>query len=182
VSESPDDLLSRARDGDPTSERRLFELLHARILSVAKRRLRDEDAASDITQDTLRTVYEKYKTAELPAGFLPWVFTILHHKVGNYLKRLRTERRHLGVTWSSRLIAGDPAMEVDLVESVEKALRAATPECRRVFRLLLSGASASEIGTSFGGEPVGTTYSRVSRCRDRLLRELDRLWSKGNTE
>ena len=49
------------------------------------------------------------------------------------------------------------------------------PECREVFRLLLADADREEMRKAFGGEPIGTTYSRVSRCREKLLREVEEL-------
>jgi DNA-directed RNA polymerase specialized sigma24 family protein len=80
------DLLERARTGDRGAEALLFERLQARVVAVAKRRVWDEEAARDIAQETLGTVLAKYREADLSRGFLPWVFTILHHKIGNYLR------------------------------------------------------------------------------------------------
>jgi hypothetical protein len=56
-----------------------------------------------------------------------------------------------------------------------KALRVLSAECRRIFELLLADAAREEIRQAFGGEPMGTTYSRISRCRQSLLVALQNL-------
>jgi RNA polymerase sigma factor (sigma-70 family) len=179
-----DDLIPRARAGDRDAENTLFERLHARVLAHAKKKIWDQEAALDISQETLRTVFEKYREADLARGFFPWVFTILHNKVGNYLKRRRAEvaRRAAGdpdVTWETVGVTRDGEIAaIDLAESLGTALRRATPECRKVFSLLLAEASREEMRRSFGGEPLGTTDSRISRCRERLLGYLEDLWKE----
>lgn len=177
-----DDLLRRARAGDKDAENGLFERLHARTLVLAKRKVWDEEAARDIAQDTLRTVFEKYRDADLSRGLFPWVFTILHNKVGNYLKHRRVALRHDGgaldaLDWDTIGAGADHAIEeFELSESIEKALVRATPDCRKVFRLLFAGADRRQVAESFGTEPSGTVDSRISRCREKLMRHLDALW------
>lgn len=175
-----DDLLTRARGGDRDAENRLFRKLHARVLAAAKKRVWDADAAEDIAQETIRTVLAKYKEADLAHGLIPWVLAVLRNKVGNYLKgKWAQDQRTVSPEEMAKVSdrrAGEEAVElIELEEAVAKALRRASPECRRLFRLLLADADREEIRRAFGDEAIGTTYSRVSRCRDKLLRELERL-------
>jgi RNA polymerase sigma-70 factor (ECF subfamily) len=182
-------LVARARAGDREAERLLFERLHARIHALAKRKVWDQEAAEDLAQDTLRTAYEKYRDAELPRGFLPWIFTILHHKIGNHLKRQRQQRRHVSVSeatldWDTVGVAAGAAIDdgtgqAELMDSLEKALALTAPPCRAIFRMLLEGATREEIHRSFAPEPAGTIDSRVSRCRAKLLRDLQELHKEG---
>jgi len=180
-----EELLNRARSGDRDAEDTLFDRLHARILALAKRRIRDQEAARDLAQETMRTVFEKYREAELPQGLVAWVFTVLHNKVGNYLKRRRVETarvRHLDVDleWETVGVSAEGGIEaIDLAISLERALRLASPECREIFRLLLEGAVREEIQEAFGGEPMGTIDSRIHRCRRKLLSHLEGLQKGG---
>jgi RNA polymerase sigma-70 factor (ECF subfamily) len=175
---SIEELLARARAGDGAAENALFARLHARVLALAKKRIWDQDAARDIAQETMRTALEKYREADLARGLLPWVFTILHHKVGNHLKRRRAQHQLFddglappGAAWELR--TPDEAGYVELLASLEKALAQLPEECRKIFRLLLGGASRREICSAFRGEPMGTIDSRLSRCRTRLLAHLE---------
>lgn len=183
---SADDLLARARAGDRDAENALFGALHARILAVAKKKVWDEQAAMDLAQDTVRTAFEKYRDAEMPRGLLAWVFTILHNKVGNYVKRRRVEAAHgmaagAWLDWDTIGVgAGEEYAAIDLVESIEKALRRASPESRTIVRLLVAGGGREDVRRAFGNEPIGTTDSRISRCRERLLRDLEALWKEGS--
>ncbi len=123
----------------------------------------------------MRTVWEKYRHAALAQGLLPWVFTILRNKVGNYLRRQRTERAHLatGVDVTTRAgggLAPDGTLDaIELAAALTEAIEAMPDECRKVFRLLLSGANREQIRAAFAGTPMGTIDSRISRCRRRLL-------------
>lgn len=175
-----DGLLVRARAGDREAENALFERLQARVLQLAKKRIWDEQAALDITQETLATAFEKFREADLSHGLLPWVFKIFHYKVGNYLKKRRAEAAHgASPEVLERMAASGGAREatavIELEDAIGKALQRLSPECRQIFRLLLADADGEEMRKAFGGEPIGTTYSRVSRCRERLLREVEAL-------
>ncbi len=173
------ELLARALQGDRVAEERLFGRLHARILAVAKRRVRDAEAARDIAQETMQTVFEKYRSADLARGLLPWVFVVLRNKVGNYLKRSHVEaQRRIAVedTRMAEVVGLAPDGEraaFDLVRQLEVALTRATAECRAIFRLLLSGAGRQEIQAAFGHEPLGTVDSRISRCRRKLVDTIE---------
>jgi RNA polymerase sigma-70 factor (ECF subfamily) len=172
-----DDLLARARGGDRQAESALFDKLHARILALAEKKVWDRDMARDVAQETLRTAFEKYREADLSCGLYPWLFTILHHKVGNYLKRRRVERAHLERLGAAAERPDPEGAEdiaaIDLLSSVESALRQLSPECRRIFALLLGGAGRRDIGAAFENEPMGTIDSRISRCRAKLLALLE---------
>jgi DNA-directed RNA polymerase specialized sigma24 family protein len=83
------------------------------------------------------------------------------------------------ITWETVGLSRDGEIAaIDLTESLEKALRRVTPECRKVFSLLLAEAGREEIRAAFGGEPQGTVDSRISRCREKLLRYLEELWKE----
>jgi RNA polymerase sigma factor (sigma-70 family) len=179
-----DGLIQRARAGDADAENALFEKLRARVFSLAKKKVWDVQVAEDLTQETIQTVLEKYRDAEMLRGFLPWVFTILHNKVGNHIKRRRAEAARLapesaiGAWETVGVTDGGAVAAIDLAESLEKAFRDLSPECRKVFALLLADAGRGEIRSAFGGEPIGTVDSRVSRCREKLLGQLEALWKE----
>ena len=97
------DLLDRARNGDKTAEKQLFEILHVRFAYLAKRRIRNKDDAEDVAQEACMTILEKYKTEVFTKGFDPWAYGVLRMKVGNYLQD--KDRRR------SRMVAESAAEE-----------------------------------------------------------------------
>jgi RNA polymerase sigma-70 factor (ECF subfamily) len=190
VPEGIQELLARARQGDAAAEERLFSLLRARILELAKRRVGNAEDAEDLTQETLGTILAKYRTEAPAERFLPWVFAILRNKIGNYWKRGRTARRilHDGDperAW--RTVGVSPEGEIrwrELRSALEEILPEASEPCRRVFQLLLQGADREEIRAAFGNEPMGTVDSRISRCRRWLLERLEETlggWVRGES-
>src|SRR5262245_40163078 len=152
-----DELLARARSGDLAAETELFERLSARIRALAKKRVWNPQAAEDLAQETLKTVCEKYRGVELPRGLLPWVFTVFHHKMGNYLKRERTRSREVQSLDDLSSSSEDEAIQnFEIWECLEKALRLASPECRTIFQVLLSGGDRAAMLATFPRDPEGT--------------------------
>lgn len=180
---SVEGLVGKARGGDRYAEAMLFDKLQARIQALAEKRVRDRESARDIAQETLRIALEKYRHVDLAHGFYPWVFTILRNQVGNYLKRRRRDLARLaplaGGEGMQDPSSGQDVKAIDLLHSIENALRRASPECQKIFRLLLEGAGRRELSAAFDGEPIGTIDSRISRCRARLLAYLGREGRKG---
>jgi RNA polymerase sigma-70 factor (ECF subfamily) len=170
-------LLAKARGGDRAAEAELFAQLQKRVTALAEAKVWDREAARDLAQDTVRTAFEKYREAPMEHGLYPWLFTILHHKVGNYLKRRRAEQTRL-VGFGTDAAGPEPAAieeigAIDLRDSIQSALLRMTAECRKVFRLLLAGATRKELCAAFAGEPAGTVDSRIARCRSKLLAFLE---------
>ncbi len=166
------DLLRRALDGDPKAEHDLFEHLSARLHALAKRKIWDEEEAREIAQDALMTIWSRYKEAPMPGGFIKWCQTVLRNKIGNYLQaRERHERLEpqLREQMISEAHVGTPQNGIEIRRRVERAISLLDAECRRIIHLLLRGYTSSQIAREIGDRSIGTTYSRISRCRKRLL-------------
>lgn len=169
-----DELAEEAISGDMEAENRLFTLLHASFLRLAKRRIGNEDDAKDIVQQALMTALEKCKGAELVKGFLPWANQILYFKIGNYRKAIKS-RRTTGLNdqnWRLRdRVATQPDVMVagrELDEILKKAISKMGGNCKRVLSSLLLGHTREELQQQFGGIPMGTIDSLIHRCRKRL--------------
>ena len=85
----------KAKQGDISSEKHLFQYLLVRFTAIAKQRLR-EDYSEDIAQDACLTVLEKYKKLSPQVAFVPWAYKILRNKIGSYMRdtSLRNSRLH----------------------------------------------------------------------------------------
>jgi RNA polymerase sigma factor (sigma-70 family) len=143
-------LLARARAGDRGAEEQLFEVLRARLTTIAKRRVWEKEAADDVVQQACLTVLEKYKTEEFPSGFEVWANGVLRMKIGNYLQSKKTseDRFHFGLDteWISTYPAAEPCpdLEARLIDCLKKMVRV-NPRYARVLSLSYQGYRSDEI-------------------------------------
>lgn len=145
-----------------------LDLVH----NLARRLLRDEQAAQDLVQETYLRAYDAWIKHRRPDKVEPWLATICLN-LGR--SELRRRRRHVEV------LAASPGTErADPVDVSEEALglvdRAAVrralwqlPEEQRIAITLvdLCGLSASETAKAMRS-PRGTVLSRVHRGRKSL--------------
>jgi RNA polymerase sigma-70 factor (ECF subfamily) len=175
-----EDLFFEAKAGNKDAENRLFSHLHASYLRLAKRRVREVHDAEDLVQETLETIFEKYKTADLVKGFLPWANQILFFKIGNYYRaQERTSKREEvdaeGEMTTQVMTAPDSSFDdKETSMLLRKALNKLKSECKKILTLLLREESREAIQRAFGGAPMGTIDSKIHRCRKKLKEQLIR--------
>jgi len=80
-----DELVEKAKAGDESAEKEIFDYLFVRFKYLAKRRIGNEDY-EDLAQEACVTVLEKYKTEEFTVNFTAWAYGVLKMKIGNWLQ------------------------------------------------------------------------------------------------
>ena len=171
-----EDLLTQARQGDKSAEKKIFEQLLVRFILIAKRRI-DSDDAQDIAQDACLTILEKYRT-EAPADrFEAWAHGILRNKIGNFYQH-RTVRRawHAGVDeYDASQIAG-PAVRQDRSRKLMNCLKKLVRDNQRYARalnLVCQGYRTDEICQRLHIQP-GHLYVILNRGRRMLTDCLEK--------
>lgn len=144
------DLLDRARNGDKSAEKQLFEILHVRFAYLAKRRIRNKDDAEDVAQEACMTILEKYKTEVFTKGFDAWAYGVLRMKIGNYLQEKDRKRSRMApesaasesaATAGSSPDSGIRRMLIDCLSKVVKINR----RYGRALNLIHQGYRTDEI-------------------------------------
>jgi DNA-directed RNA polymerase specialized sigma24 family protein len=170
--------VSLAAAGDPAAEELLFEHLRRRMVSLAGRALRTNDV-DDLVQDVLIIVHSKYRDLLAESklqdrdGFDRWWRRILHHRIGNDIRRRRFE--------CDRRLPEERLMTVPSVDAADRLCE--TSELRHVLLRALGHLNASQ--RSFLRESVDPSdptagprvrrdakYARVYRARKALRRAL----------
>jgi RNA polymerase sigma factor (sigma-70 family) len=176
---SDEDLVERARSGDPTAVTALFERHAGRLARLGRRRLvggiRRREGESDLVQDTLQAAFaglERYESAG-PGSFARWLDAILDHKAGDVARRQlrarRSVRREVGS--ASAVDPADPGPSPSSVAGRNErttGLRRAIARLEAGDRLILSlvherGMTFVEAGRLLGRSPdaVRKLYARV---------------------
>src|SRR4030042_5429315 len=111
----------------------------------------------DIVQKALTIIYEKYKTARLPRGIMPWAYRVLDNVMRNEYSKAR---RHQSLLHDSReklnemsepCETADKTYERDeLIHEVQCALNQLSNKEKEIFELKLKGYSGVEIQEQLG--------------------------------
>jgi len=91
LKENPDfaALMLAAQAGDQEAYRVLLEALQPLLRAYVKRRIRDEEAVRDISQDVLLTMHRVRHTFEPGRAFEPWFYAIARSRFIDHLRRRR---------------------------------------------------------------------------------------------
>jgi len=165
------DLVKRARDGDQSAFRALYENNVDRIFHLSFRMVGDEQLARELTQDAFVRVWECLDQFRGEAAFSTWLHSVAVSVVLNRLRKIDRHRKrersledahHLGSIPKDT----DSGVRERLTEAVD-----GLPEIYRTVFLMydLEGVPHKEIAEALD-VAVGTSKARLSRARE-LLRE-----------
>ncbi len=163
------ELVARARAGDPTAERELYDAHVERVYRLAYRLAGDEERARDITQDTFIRAFERLDGFRGEARLSTWLHAIAVSMALNHLRRVRRLRREVGLEEGVDVAAVEgTAADPDLRERMAAAIDALPEGYRTVFVMHdVEGWTHEEIGGALGVAP-GTSKAQLSRARARL--------------
>jgi RNA polymerase sigma-70 factor, ECF subfamily len=162
-------LIERARQGDPSAHRALYEQHVDRIFRLTFRLAGTEHLARELTQDTFVRAFNSLDGFRGDSAFGTWLHTIAVSVTLNELKRLKRDKAReapfeeaLTVTRHAPL--SDPVLREKLMQAVN-----ALPEgCRTVFMMHdAEGYTHEEIAEALGVTP-GTSKAQLSRGRAKL--------------
>jgi len=168
-----DDLFEAAKGGDAAAENQLFFQLRARILALVQHKIWSgkkpdtelEKDVEDITTEVCFVILQKYKTAILYRGFMPWVCMIVRNKLVDYIRRRQREkifaRAFPDDECSAPYFSSDwpePSVEGTIIDNITiyKALARLPDKCKAIIKAILEN-DKSDSGSAW--------YTRVSRCR-----------------
>jgi RNA polymerase sigma-70 factor (ECF subfamily) len=144
------------------------------VFSIARRILRDDDAAWDAVQEALISLWLE---DTMPANLRSWLACTVAHR-SLHMARCQSRRRRHEIRAGFERFQGvdrdDPANQMDGDELgciLEKALARIAPDQRAVLVLHVVEQMDYESIASKLQVPIGTVRSRLNRAR-RALREL----------
>lgn len=166
---SPATLLARIERGEPAALGLLYDLYKRPICSVARRLLRDTDAAQDVVQDVFVAIWQGASSYDAARGSVrTWILALAHHKSVDALRR-----RRLRATAPLDEATADDGDVVDEAlcrltgTQVRGALRGLTQIQRQVLVLAYYGGYSQQEIANRLGVPLGTVKTRM---RDGLIK------------
>ncbi len=141
-----EELAQKARGGDLSAEKLLFEKLLVRFQYLAKRKIGAE-CSEDLAQEACMTVFEKYKNETFTVGFLPWAHGVLKMKIGNFLqKKQRMTGRELDLNEEFNAISPDvdPILRRSLIDCIRELAKTGV-QYARILNLSFQGFTTEDI-------------------------------------
>lgn len=175
-------LLERARQGDPSAQRALYDAHVDRIFRLTFRMTGVEHSARELTQDTFVRAFARLDDFREDAAFGTWLHTIAVSVTLNELKRTRRDHaRSASLEEAATMGSTTPLSDPVLRERLQEAVAALPEGCRTVFLMHdAEGFTHEEIAAALG-VTAGTSKAQLSRARARLrvaLAEFAEEWKQ----
>jgi len=169
-------LVSRAREGDRSAQEELVRRTYGMVYRFLLARLRDEDWAADLTQETFMRATRSLGSFRGNASFRTWLLAIATNQLRNGIRsRERKREVDLDRAEGSRLEVGNREIEAEEASELRRVQRALDqlPEKQRLTVALrlqedLSFREIAEVlGSTEGGARVNFFHG-IRRLRGLL--------------
>src|SRR4051812_9588946 len=162
-------LIERARRGDPSAQRQLYEAHVDRIYRLTYRLTGREELAREMTQDTFVRAFASLDGFRGDSAFGTWLHTIAVSVTLNELKRVKRDRsRNAPLEEAFTIPRSAPLSDPVLREKLAAAVAALPEGCRTVFLMHdAEGYTHEEIAAALG-VTAGTSKAQLARSRSKL--------------
>jgi RNA polymerase sigma-70 factor (ECF subfamily) len=162
-------LVERARRGDASAHRALYDTHVERIYRLAYRLTGVEHLAREVTQDTFVRAFAGIEGFRGDSAFGTWLHSIAVSLSLNELKRRKRERaRNAPLEDAMTLPESAPLSDPLLREKLMEAVNDLPEGCRTVFMMHdAEGHTHEEIAAALG-VTVGTSKAQLARARGKL--------------
>lgn len=166
------ELIARARNGEESAFRDLYDANVERVFRVAFRMTGREDEARDCTQEAFIRAFRRLEQFRGDAAFSTWLHRVAVSVTLNHLrKRKRRRGREVDLEGARGLSAPPRHGEPELRERLHRAIDGLGDIYRTVFLMHdLEGFTHEEIAAALD-VAVGTSKARLSRARA-MLRDV----------
>lgn len=181
---SEEELVRRARNGDPAAFEQLVLDNQKRVYSLALRLTGDREEANDLAQEAFFKAWQALPDFRAESGFSTWLYRLTTNLCIDYLRRRSRRREAMPTASLDDENAGipepadwtqDPQVHLERAE-LGRAMKegiASLPDHYREPLVLreLSGLCYQEIADTLGVD-MGTVKSRLARARGLLVKFL----------
>lgn len=178
-------LVGAARGGDEQAWTRLVLELGPRVFALAKSRLRDPEAAEEVTQSVFTTVAIKLRNGAYDehGRFESWLFRIAMNRVRDHVRAMKRERDGTRLRAVAREeVEGDgPALpDGREADELRGALAQLSPKDREIVELRYHADMSFRQMADLLEEPVGTLLARHHRALRKIKSILEEQRAAGH--
>lgn len=172
--QNDDGYVSAAKSGDAAAFEALVRAHTPAVYAHTLRFFGESHAAEDVTQEVFVKVYRSLPGFDGTAAFSTWLYRVTRNTCLDTLRSGRHRPVPTDLIDLAVAAPDDPAMSAVTRVTLERAVRALSPEDRDAISAVgLFGLSYAEAADSLG-VPEGTVKSRVFRARRALMTAFGR--------
>jgi RNA polymerase sigma-70 factor (ECF subfamily) len=168
-------LVQAARTGDEQAWCDLVAEYGPRVFALARSRLRDPDAAEEVTQSVFATIAIKLRDGRYDehGKFEPWLFRIAMNRVRDTVRRAKRERlQNARPVGNQEPRAGAPEGAEPPPHALRDALERLSHADRDIIELRYHADLSFRQIADLLGEPLGTLLARHHRALRKIQRIL----------
>jgi RNA polymerase sigma-70 factor (ECF subfamily) len=167
----PGSLVDRCRRGDRGAWNEMVEEYSRYVYAIIMRGYRlPESDAEDVFQDVFARVFERLETLRDDEALRGWIAQVTRNLCADHLRRARPTEE---LTEDTAHDLDDRLSDLDEALAVRQALVRLPAGCADILDRFFCRDEPYRTISQALGIPAGTIASRISRCLDRLRRELD---------
>ena len=167
------DLVERARRGDHVAFEHLAAGAIHRLYAIARRVLRDPEAAEDAVQDCLFRAWRDLRALRDATRFEAWLYRLLLNACRDEQRRIRRRPVQVDIAALSPADQRDEVADVERRDELERGFRSLSADHRMVLVLhYYLGLRSNEIADQLG-IPEGTVTSRIHYGGQALRRAIE---------
>ena len=164
-------LVDRCRRGDRDAWNELVEEYSRYVYAIIMRGYRlSESDAEDVFQDVFARVFERLETLRDDEALRGWIAQVTRNMCADHLRRARPTEELSEETVRD---LDDRLSDLDEALAVRQALVRLPAGCAEILDRFFCRDEPYRTISQALGIPSGTIASRISRCLDRLRRDLD---------
>jgi RNA polymerase sigma-70 factor (ECF subfamily) len=174
------ELYKNALNGDKDAEKEFFEELSVRFSLFAFQRIRNEEDAEEIVQDTMLTIIDNYRAIKFDVSFSAWAYNVLINRIRNYYRKNKVVKGVIKENFGDVDKYSDQSTSPILIRKLLNCLReilGINKRYARVLNLKFQGYDADFISKKLKIS-TDNLYVLVYRARSMLQACLDRGESK----
>jgi RNA polymerase sigma-70 factor (ECF subfamily) len=172
------DLVWRLRDGDESAFDELMRRYQRKVYGLCYRFVRNHDDAADLTQEAFVRAYRAVGRFRGDARLYTWLYRITVNICISHLRRRERERSQ-PIENCSVHSTPDPAVQAELKQAIEAAVRRLPEQQRAVFILRhYEGLSFREVSQVMGRSEGGAKanyFHALTRVERKFHAERERL-------
>jgi len=170
-------LVEGCKNNDRSCQRKVYELLYGKMMTVCRRYCRDRDEATDVLQDGFVKVFEKISLYNHEGVFEGWVRRIMVNTALDALRKKKNEFLSEDVTMFHNEVdeSEDESFYSEIkMEDILKAMEQLSPMYRAVFNLYaIEGLTHQEIAEELS-ITVGTSKSNYFKAKANMKEQLNK--------
>jgi RNA polymerase sigma factor (sigma-70 family) len=164
-------LVARCRGGDQAAWNELVERFSRYVYAICVQafRLSSHDA-EDVFQEVFARVFERLETLRDDDALRGWIAQVTRNLCADHLRRVRPTEE---LTEEAVPDLDDRLSDLDEALAVRQGLARLPAGCADILDRFFCRDEPYRVISTALGIPAGTIASRISRCLDRLRRDLD---------